>query len=114
MRRMCSEFQPPAALPRHPLKLSRSGNYDKQKVPCPYRKSNPCFPAYSSLVLITMPRLALGPTQPPLQWVPGTLSMEVKWPRCKADHQPTSNDEVKNAWSYTSTPLVRLHGVVLS
>jgi len=29
-------------------------------------------------------------------------------------HSPPSSAEVKNAWSYTFTPPVRLHGVVLS
>jgi hypothetical protein len=30
------------------------------------------------------------------------------------DHSPPSSAEVKNGWSYTSTPPIRLHGVVLS
>jgi len=30
-----------------------------------------------------------------------------------ADDSPPRNAEMKNAWSYTSTPKVRLHGVVL-
>jgi hypothetical protein len=30
------------------------------------------------------------------------------------DHSPPSSAEVKNAWSYTSTLPIRLHGVVLS
>jgi hypothetical protein len=38
----------------------------------------------------------------------------VKRPEREADHLPQSSAEVKNAWSYTSTPLVRLHDVVLS
>jgi hypothetical protein len=59
-------------------------------------------------------RTALGPTQAPIQWVPGALSLEVKWPGREADHSPPSSAEVKNAWSYTSTPPVRFHGVVLS
>jgi hypothetical protein len=29
-------------------------------------------------------------------------------------HSPPSSANVKNAWSYTSTPPIRLHGVVLS
>jgi hypothetical protein len=37
----------------------------------------------------------------------------VKQPEREADHSPPSSVEVKNAWSYTSTPPVRLHGVVL-
>jgi hypothetical protein len=60
----------------------------------------------------TTSRPALGPTQPPIQWVPGALSLGVKRPGCEADHSPPSVAEVKNAWSYTSTPPVRLHGVV--
>jgi hypothetical protein len=58
-------------------------------------------------------RMALVPTQPPIQWVPGALSLEVKLPGREADHSPPSSAEVKNAWSYISTPPIRLHGVVL-
>jgi hypothetical protein len=32
----------------------------------------------------------------------------------EADHSPPSNADVKNEWSYTSTPPISLHGVVLS
>jgi hypothetical protein len=38
----------------------------------------------------------------------------VKRPGRAADHSHPSSAEVKNAWSYNSTPPVRLHGVVLS
>jgi hypothetical protein len=54
------------------------------------------------------------PTQPPIQWVPGTLFLGVKRPDREVDHSPPSSAEVKNAWSYTSTPLMLLRGVVLS
>jgi hypothetical protein len=40
-------------------------------------------------------RTALGLTQPPIQWVPGTLSLGVKWPGREADHSPQSSAEVK-------------------
>jgi hypothetical protein len=43
-------------------------------------------------------------TQPPIQWVPGALSLGTKRPGCEADHSPPSSAEVKNAWSYTSIP----------
>jgi hypothetical protein len=43
-------------------------------------------------------------TQPPIQWVPGTLSLGIKRPGREADHSPPFSAEVKNAWSYTSTP----------
>jgi hypothetical protein len=52
----------------------------------------------------TASRPALGPTQPPIQWIPGALSLGVKLTRREADHSPPSSVEVKNAWSYTSTP----------
>jgi hypothetical protein len=52
----------------------------------------------------TVSRTALGPTQPPIQWVPGALFMGVKRPRREAHHSCPPSAEVKNAWSYTSTP----------
>jgi hypothetical protein len=61
-----------------------------------------------------LPERLWGPTQPPLQWVPGALSLGVKRPECEADHSPPSSAEVKNVRSYTSTPPISLHGVVLS
>jgi hypothetical protein len=39
--------------------------------------------------------------------------LEVKWLGLEADHSPSSNVEGKNAWSYTSTLPVCLHGMVL-
>jgi hypothetical protein len=52
----------------------------------------------------TASRTALGPTQPPIQRVPGALSLGVKRPGREADHSPPSSAEVKNALRYTSTP----------
>jgi hypothetical protein len=52
----------------------------------------------------TMSRTLLGPTQPPIQWVPGVLSLGVKQPGREGDHSPPSSAEEKNACSYTSTP----------
>jgi hypothetical protein len=40
-------------------------------------------------------RTALGPTQPPIQWVPGALSLGVKRPGREADHSPPSSAEVR-------------------
>jgi hypothetical protein len=57
-----------------------------------------------SFLFTTASRTALGPTQPPIQWVPGALSLGLKRPGREADHSPPSGAEVKNAWSYTSTP----------
>jgi hypothetical protein len=40
-------------------------------------------------------RLALGPTQPPIQWVPRALSLGVKRQGREAGHSPSSSAEVK-------------------
>jgi hypothetical protein len=56
------------------------------------------------IFLFTMSRTALVSTQPPIHWVPGALSLGVHQPGCEADHSPPPSAEVKNAWSYTSTP----------
>jgi len=49
-----------------------------------------------------------------IQWVKGNLSPGVKQRGREADRSPPPSVEVKNAWSYTSTPPTRLHGVVFS
>jgi hypothetical protein len=49
-------------------------------------------------------RKALGLIQPPIQWVPGALSLGVNRPGREANNSPPSSAEVNNAWSYTSTP----------
>jgi hypothetical protein len=51
----------------------------------------------------TASRPALGPTQPPIQWVPGTHSPGVKRLVRETDHSRPYGAEVKNAWGYTST-----------
>jgi hypothetical protein len=67
-----------------------------------------------NFVFTTSSRPALGPTQPPIQWVPEALSLRVKLMGREADNSPPSSAKVKKASSYTSTPPIRLHGVVLS
>jgi hypothetical protein len=48
---------------------------------------------------------ALEPTEPPVKKVAGTISVGVRRPGHEADRSPPpSSAEVKNAWSYTSTP----------
>jgi hypothetical protein len=65
-------------------------------------------------LLTTAFKRGLGTTQPPIQWVPGGLSLGLnRWWR-EADHSLASTAEVENAWSYISTPPIRIHGVMLS
>jgi hypothetical protein len=82
-----------------------------QQIPVPGFDSQRGLGIY---LFTTVSRTALGPAQPPIQWVPGALSLEVKRPGRGADHSPPSSAEVNNAWSYTSTSPISLHGVVLS
>jgi hypothetical protein len=56
-----------------------------------------------SRIFSTSSRLALGSTQPPIQWVPGPLSPGVKRQGREADHSPPASAEVKKTWLYTST-----------
>jgi len=49
-------------------------------------------------------KLALGPRQPPIQWVLANVFLEVKRLGLEANNSPPSSSDVKNAWSYTSTP----------
>jgi hypothetical protein len=50
-------------------------------------------------VFTTTSRSDLEPTQPPIQWVAGAVSVGVKRPGREADHSPPSSSEFKNAWS---------------
>jgi len=63
---------------------------------------------------ITASRLALGPTQPSIRWVPVALSMRVKRPGRETDQSLPSTAEVKGYVELYPTPPIRLHGVVLS
>jgi hypothetical protein len=52
----------------------------------------------------TASRPALEPTLTPIQWVSGAFFLGVNRPRREADHSPPPSVEVRNAWSYTSSP----------
>jgi len=57
-----------------------------------------------AVLLTTTSRPALGPSQLPMQWVPGVVSQELNRPGREAYHSRPSTAEVQNAWIYTSTP----------
>jgi hypothetical protein len=57
---------------------------------------------------------ALGLSQPPIQWLPGALSLGVKRSVREADHSPPSSAEVEECVElYLHSP-IRLYGMVLS
>lgn len=53
-------------------------------------------------------RRGQGTTQPPILWVPGSFP-GVKWPGSVVEYSLPPSAEIKNGWSYTSTP-VYIHG----
>jgi hypothetical protein len=62
----------------------------------------------------TASRTVLGPTQPPIQWVPGALSLGVKRPEREDDHSPPPSAEVKECVELYLPSPIRLYDVVLS
>jgi hypothetical protein len=63
-------------------------------------------------LFITASRPALGPTQPPIQWIPGAPSLGVKRPGREADHSHPSSAEVKGCVEPYLHSLIRLNCVV--
>jgi hypothetical protein len=66
-----------------------------------------------NFIFSAVSRQALGPTQPLIKWVPGSLSPGVKWLVHEADHSLPTSAEVKKTWICTCTHSIRLHGLVL-
>jgi hypothetical protein len=52
----------------------------------------------------TSSRPVLEPIHLSIQWVPVVLSLGVKRRRRDADHSPPSSADIKNTFTYTSTP----------
>jgi hypothetical protein len=64
--------------------------------------------------LTSASRTALRPTQPPIQWVPGALSLGIKRLGREADHSPPSSAGGHECLElYLHSP-IRLHGALLS
>jgi hypothetical protein len=56
---------------------------------------------------------SLGPTQPPVWWLSGTLSLGLKGPEFEADHQPPTTAEVKTTSIYRCTAPIRINGLAI-
>jgi hypothetical protein len=69
-----------------------------------YRLDGPgSIPARGKISLFSISsRATLGPTQSPIQWIPGVLSSRIKRPEREADYSPPSSVEVENGGAYTS------------
>jgi len=67
-------------------------------------RAGPAWAMEEYFLLAIASRLALGPTQPPIQCVPRALSVGLKWPGYETDRSPPSSAEVQNAWSIPSLP----------
>jgi hypothetical protein len=89
---------------------SRSQSYTDWAIPAPnwLRTGRPrgrsSSPGKVKTFFSTSFRPAPGPTQPPIQWVPGPLSPGVKRQGRVADHSPPDSGDIKKMWIYTSIP----------
>jgi hypothetical protein len=72
-------------------------------------EGSPSPSGVKNFLFSTLSRKALGPTQSPIQWVPGVISPAVEQPGREADHSLPTSAEVKKMWIYMS-----VHGVVVN
>jgi hypothetical protein len=56
----------------------------------------------NTFLFFEMSWMVLGPTQPPIQQVPGALSLELKPLENIANHPPPPSAKIKNQWRYNS------------
>jgi hypothetical protein len=71
------------------------------------------FPAGATVVFFSIAsRPVLGPTTPPIPWVPLALSSEVELQGHETDHSLSSSAGVKNGGAIPTLPLC-LYGIVL-
>jgi hypothetical protein len=72
-----------------------------------YRTARVRFPAVQVFFLFsTASRPVLGPIRPPIQWVPGNLSLGVKRQGPEAVHSPPSSAEIRNDGAIPPLPHV--------
>jgi hypothetical protein len=71
------------------------------------------LPAGLSFFFFIVSRPALGPTQPPVLWIPAALSPGVERPCRETVHSPPSSAEFKNGGTIPPLPIC-LHVIVLN
>jgi hypothetical protein len=72
------------------------------------------IPGKDNIFIFSMAsRPVLMLTQPPIQWLAGAISPELKRPEHEAGHSSSSSAEVKNGGASTLLRLI-LHGIVLN
>jgi hypothetical protein len=79
-------------------KLHKNSNHPYCGIALGFRLDDREFKSRQGLGILlfsTASRTALGPVQPPIQWVRGALSLGVNPPGREADHSPPSRAEVK-------------------
>jgi hypothetical protein len=92
-------------LPKFLMKIISSASRATGRVPASRATGRVRLPAEArDFLYSTESRQALGPIQPPIQWLQGALSVGVKRPGCEADHSPPSSAEVRNTWSIHQLP----------
>ena len=79
-------------------------------IPTHYGLDGPGIESRRGRDFLHLTRLAVRPTQPPLQWVPGFPG--VKWPGRGVDHPPHLAPRLRKEKSYTSTPSLGLCGLL--
>jgi hypothetical protein len=62
------------------------------------------FPAWQDFLFSTASRPTLGPTNPPILWVPEAISAGIKRPGREADHLPPSSAEVDDGVAIPPLP----------
>jgi hypothetical protein len=80
-------------------------------------------PGLGTFLFTTASKTARGPTQPPVQWVTGAVSLGVRRPGREADHSPPFSAEVEefvelylhspNTLSWRGTQLKKSTGITL-
>jgi hypothetical protein len=72
-------------------------------IPLIYSTSLLSIPGRDTIFIFSL--ASMGSTQPPpIHWLPGAVSPEVKWLGCKTGHSPPSSADIKNGGAIPPLP----------